>query len=331
MDHSREESEYYKVDRWCRDQIHNGCDFLFDPVLFDATMKATSKDFDFPLESLQSFFRNLYVKYIKITTHKIKRDLQTKYIKEYTSGRSIIDMAKEANFSPALLARRVVEEMTDLGKKELSIAMKNPLKQLSNIDYIKQKYKESEDYQQNDRSSPTINKTRLAREVHDAIAADPLYGPVSDRARHFIGIEYEIVLERGLNNLGILFESEAKLRAKGSSRTPDAVLSCPISVKVGSEWHIVCWIDSKALYGDVETHRTILPQAEAYVNRFGPGLILYWFGHAPVSKLENANGDLLIVGWKLPETILWPTGNEQYGLIQTPVETVATADAGNET
>ena len=39
-------------------------------------------------------------------------------------------------------------------------------------------------------------------EVRDAIASDPLCGPVSDRARHFVGIEYEVVLEHELKNLG---------------------------------------------------------------------------------------------------------------------------------
>ena len=69
-----------------------------------------------------------------------------------------------------------------------------------------------------------METTRLALEVKDAIESDSLCGPTSDRARHFIGIEYEIVLERGLKNLGIPFESEAQLREKGSARTPDAVL-----------------------------------------------------------------------------------------------------------
>jgi hypothetical protein len=50
--------------------------------------------------------------------------------------------------------------------------------------------------------SVTTKTTRLALEVQEAIASDSLCGPASDRARHFIGIEYEIVLERGLKNLG---------------------------------------------------------------------------------------------------------------------------------
>ena len=53
-------------------------------------------------------------------------------------------------------------------------------------------------------STMTTETTRLALEVKEAIEMDSFCGPASDRARHFIGIEYEIVLERGLKNLGWL-------------------------------------------------------------------------------------------------------------------------------
>jgi hypothetical protein len=67
------------------------------------------------------------------------------------------------------------------------------------------------------------------------------------------------------------------------------------------------------MYGDSGTHSTsVLPQAESYVHRFGAGMILYWFGHAPLSKLGDANGDLVIQGWELPDQFLWPTGELGY-------------------
>lgn len=69
----------------------------------------------------------------------------------------------------------------------------------------------------------------------------------------------------------------------------------------------------QALYGDTTTHEhSVLPQCESYVHRFGPGLILYWFGHAPLAHLGDAKGDIVIMGWKLPQAIMWPTGETSH-------------------
>lgn len=63
------------------------------------------------------------------------------------------------------------------------------------------------------------------------------------------------------------------------------------------------------MFGDVATHNTsVLPQTESYVHRFGPGMVLYWFGHAPLDRLANAKNDLLIQGWDMPDEFMWPTG-----------------------
>ena len=66
---------------------------------------------------------------------------------------------------------------------------------------------------------------------------------------------------------------------------------------------------NQALFGDVKTHNeSVLPQAESFVHRFGPGLILYWFGHAPIERLGDGHGDVLVTGWNLPEEFMLPTG-----------------------
>ena len=90
-----------------------------------------------------------------------------------------------------------------------------------------------------------LSSTRIAMEVQEAIEHDPLYGPMHDRRRHLVGIEYEVILEQKLRDIGIPFETESQLREKGTSRTPDVLLQCPIGVQHGSNWKVVCWIDSK--------------------------------------------------------------------------------------
>lgn len=69
-------------------------------------------------------------------------------------------------------------------------------------------------------------------------------------------------------------------RAKGFAKTPDVKLSVPIGV-VGRDGkaHVVNWIDSKAMFGDNHTHFTHNgAQLRGYVNRFGPGMVVYWAG-----------------------------------------------------
>ena len=49
----------------------------------------------------------------------------------------------------------------------------------------------------------TVHRTtRLAVEVRDAIESDSLYGPLHDKQRHMVGIEYEVVLEHELRERG---------------------------------------------------------------------------------------------------------------------------------
>lgn len=114
---------------------------------------------------------------------------------------------------------------------------------------------------------------------------------------------------------GIPFESEANLRARGTSRTPDVLLQTPLAIHLFDSkrgewiWKLITWIDSKALFGDVDTHNhSVVPQAESYIHRFGPGLILYWFGHAPHKKLNDLAGEIAITGWELPSKFMLPDG-----------------------
>jgi len=170
---------------------------------------------------------------------------------------------------------------------------------------------------------------RLAVEVQQAIDSDPLSGPRHEQERRRLGLEYEKKLEQILTRLGLPFETEDELRKRGTSKTPDVLLKCPVGLRIPTaaryplssqnerqseesdddEWKVVCWIDSKALFGDVKTHNVeVFPQAESYAHRFGPGLILYWFGHAPRDQLLNGHGDISVAAWDLTMKIMLPTG-----------------------
>lgn len=112
---------------------------------------------------------------------------------------------------------------------------------------------------------------------------------------------------------GIPFETEANLRARGTARTPDALLRTPVAVDHCGKWKIINWIDSKALFGDATTHRqSVVPQAESYLHRFGPGLVIYWFGHAPLELLHQSQKGEIVVVDGLPRRFMLPTGEILY-------------------
>jgi Protein of unknown function TPD sequence-motif len=49
---------------------------------------------------------------------------------------------------------------------------------------------------------------------------------------------------------GIHYEAETAMRERGLAKTPDILLPVPVAVKDSTgDWHIVKWIDSKAMFG----------------------------------------------------------------------------------
>jgi hypothetical protein len=51
--------------------------------------------------------------------------------------------------------------------------------------------------------SSSTSTTRLGMEVQEIIDTDPMYGPIHDKQRHMIGIEYEVLLEYKLQQIGM--------------------------------------------------------------------------------------------------------------------------------
>ncbi|EFN57852.1 hypothetical protein CHLNCDRAFT_21192, partial [Chlorella variabilis] len=101
----------------------------------------------------------------------------------------------------------------------------------------------------------------------------------ADAMRHSAGHEWEERLNEELAAAGVAFWTENQLRSRGYHKTPDARLQASC-VPIAVQGRIVNWIDSKATFGDDKLHRQqTVEQYERYVNRFGPGLVIYWHGY----------------------------------------------------
>jgi len=190
-------------------------------------------------------------------------------VKRVGSYSAICEVAKKQRFSPVLLSRIILEEYwkreSDLEKtrQEISEFMRCPSK-------IPDKF--------------------LAAEVHFCRLRDDQYGHYSESIKFWVGEEHEIKIKAKCQEMGLSFRDENALRAQGYDKTPDILLDVPIAVN----GRAVNWIESKALFGDDEAHTSYLrDQLNSYWNRFGPGLVIYWFGFIDDLASQKYGGIML--------------------------------------
>ncbi|XP_060805377.1 CDAN1-interacting nuclease 1 isoform X2 [Amyelois transitella] len=142
-----------------------------------------------------------------------------------------------------------------------------------------------------------IEDKDLAYQTFLAIMNDNQYGPYADTIKQSIGLEYELRLERELRLMNITFLDENVLRSRGYDKTPDFKLDVPIAV----DGFIVNWVESKALFGDDENHSGYLKeQLSCYWNRFGPGLVIYWFGYLETLNSTPEVNNMFILRTSFP-------------------------------
>lgn len=220
------------------------------------------------------------------TTHK---ELWTRFQMEWEDSREgnemiLIGMAKEySNVPPCYLARLVVKGYTEHHNAQLKQSQ-GDYRILSDEENDGEKLFEDKE----ERRMEFMVYTKLYKEPlnipHKGLRAnveschryDAHYSPAMDTYRSEIGLEYEAKLAIFLEELSIPFLTETHMRTMKYARTPDAILLEPICI---DGTITVKWIESKAWFGDPGAHATYLrDQYWPYYNRFGPGLVIYWFG-----------------------------------------------------
>ncbi|KAJ7991154.1 hypothetical protein DPEC_G00294310 [Dallia pectoralis] len=227
--------------------------------------------------TLLSIFSLEYQKRTKrtISRHHFQEVIESYYQRYLSEAKArpadpvLLELANEVNLSPALMARLILDRF--LQDWEEGPASKQVLTSML-------------------REPSLISDRTLAKNVFQCTINDCCYGPLVDCIKHAIGHEAEVLLRYKLKERNLSFLDENQLRAKGYDKTPDIILEVPIAV----EGHIVHWIESKASFGDDQSHRTYLnEQFWSYWNRFGPGLVIYWHGFIGELDSQRDRGILL--------------------------------------
>ncbi|XP_078000917.1 CDAN1-interacting nuclease 1-like [Glandiceps talaboti] len=207
-----------------------------------------------------------------------KPEVMEEYYQRYLKGISqsykepvLLRIAEEVDLSHSLLARIVLERHLAHTKYEGNSPPKSVVTQLM-------------------KDTSMIEDSVLSFEVQQCILNDANYGPLVDNIKHSVGAEYEFILQEKLHNRGLAFLGEDDMRSRGYDKTPDIKLEVPIAV----DGYVVNWIESKASFGDEYSHNTYLKdQFWSYQNRFGPGMVIYWFGYIDELDVHRNRGILL--------------------------------------
>ncbi|EDW94939.1 uncharacterized protein Dyak_GE22282 [Drosophila yakuba] len=166
-----------------------------------------------------------------------------------------------------------------------------------------------------------IDDPRLAANVQQCIISDNQEGSITDLRRRIMGEEYELKLKSLAKEAGIHFYDEQDLRRMGYDKTPDIKMILPFLYR-GS---VINWIESKANFGDTKAHKfNIQQQLQSYCNRFGPGIIIYWFGyHEETPSLPDNNiGITVLADFPAKEDLVFmKLAQEEF-----PAETLATKE-----
>lgn len=198
-----------------------------------------------------------------------------RYIEEsqhQTEKHVILHLAQMTGLSPALMARIILERHLMYTKYNGQSPPKSIVTQLL-------------------KDTSRLDDARLALEIDLCTMTDDVYGPVVDTLKHSIGHEKEEFLRRKLEELGFPYQDEDQLRSKGYDKTPDIKLQVPVAIG----GCVVNWIESKASFGDPECHDAYLKdQFWSYWNRFGSGLVIYWFGFVEELDVHREKGILVM-------------------------------------
>jgi hypothetical protein len=189
---------------------------------------------------------------------------------------NIIKLANEMNISPTLMTRFILDGMVKLGLLDLNSYSSNN-KPVTIGTLMRETHLIT---------SPEHG--RLANDIMHCCIVDEDYGPCIDVIKNIIGLEYEMKLENILIDNKLCYVKEDELREKGFDKTPDFKLDVPICVN----GRMISWIDSKASFGDIQTNRdSYESQFKFYLNRYGSGLVIYWFGYVNDIEKQYSNID----------------------------------------
>ena len=228
-----------------------------------------------------------------------RQDMVEEYCRRWRSGESVVEISESLDFPacslgrlmlPALLGSGIQSKLTKVFNNPDCLLKEEPFSSSSNNNNnwsgrTTGTETETETKMEFGGGETGVDLPRLIQDLKACVARDHISSPLVANVKRAMGLEYEVLLYRLLSSSGLAYESETELRMKGATKTPDALLKIPFML--GDQ--VVHWIDSKACFCSEDLYYNDgIRQFRQYVNRFGPGMVIYWFGYIEDIPFEES-------------------------------------------
>jgi len=219
---------------------------IYDRLSTPSDIKTLSQELDLDEELVTVIYTQRTVRETTRAFYQVQR-YGKEMVRDWERGKSLLQISEKAHFSPILTGLLIFKEMGK-SRKQFWSFVRNP---------------------------EIIPDRRLRKEIEDITAADYVYSPWANEVQCKRGIWGEVKLQGWLTENNITFRTEKDLRGE-FQKTPDCLFDKPVMVN-GWECN---WIESKATFGDkVEVNKNLKKQLAPYLELFGQGLVVYWFGY----------------------------------------------------
>lgn len=221
--------------------------FFYESLHSHDDVQSLSEKYNVCCGTLSSILNQKVVEDVKKSHYRFKRK-EERLVKEWENGVSFLKLSRKYNHPPTLISSIVLENL-GYSKKEIRTLYKNP---------------------------KLIENRRIQKELIESLNADYYFSPRAHQLQEEKGRIGENILSFWLKKKCYDFTCEEEMRAEGcTGKTPDFLLRKSVKIN-GRE---VCWIESKALFGELKEHRSYeKKQFKEYADCFGDGLVVYWFG-----------------------------------------------------
>jgi hypothetical protein len=206
-------------------------------------------------DTLKAILHQRIVRETMHNHHKIKNQAH-KLTSLWHAGESILQLSEKLKYPPVMTAWLILEQK-NLNRRHFQAILRNP---------------------------QAVKDPRLRRELSEAVKKDVVYSPQAISSQMERSRMVEETVRSWLAGKKIPYIDEKQAKENKQAKTPDFLLKKTLQ----HDGKTVHWVECKASFGDdAEINRDHRKQLRHYVDLYGSGMAVYWYGCIDDIKLKD--------------------------------------------